>query len=379
MSIDHLAILHQEMPQLFEPRSLPPSWDEDLIIVPLEDPEVFTSDFQVAPNETTELENIEPVESEVPERDDAPPPLLPAIAELLGGHAGAPQSYSNSSFAPPPDCLAFYLPFHYYHPEWWGVYLLYEGVEWLARDIVRRTGGVVTRLQAMQASRLFLYYHEAFHHKTECFATRLELAHRQPLYRIGFEQLYQRTYLTADCLEEALANASALSQSRKRHRSGPIDTALEDYVLSSPPGYNRGAAVRRKFVSHRNRFAELNVGASLGHLPRAAPEVWKTTPYMFNGISNIKGRVNYVIPKSSPLAARLPFRPLLSPGKLIRKLKDKVGLQFGRHGKRHDVYVTRNGNSVAIPRHPKDLRDGLIRSILRECGLDISLEQFLRL
>ena len=36
---------------------------------------------------------------------------------------------------PPPDALAFYLPFHYFHPVWWGVYLLLEGVERLATFI----------------------------------------------------------------------------------------------------------------------------------------------------------------------------------------------------------------------------------------------------
>jgi hypothetical protein len=74
---------------------------------------------------------------------------------------------------PPPDCFAFYLPFHYYHPTWWGVYLLLEGVLWLASEIVRRAGGRVSMKDAVCVARMFLYYHEAFHHKTECFATRI--------------------------------------------------------------------------------------------------------------------------------------------------------------------------------------------------------------
>ena len=115
-----------------------------------------------------------------------PSVLSPEIIQVLGGiHGGGPIPYTDHTKMPPPDCLAFYLPFHYYYPDWWGVYLLYEGVLWLRDEIIRRSGNEVGLRQALVAARLFLYYHEAFHHKTECFAIRLELAHRQAFYKNG--------------------------------------------------------------------------------------------------------------------------------------------------------------------------------------------------
>lgn len=39
MSVEHLDVLHRELPDLFQTRDLSPVWDDDLIIIPIEDPE----------------------------------------------------------------------------------------------------------------------------------------------------------------------------------------------------------------------------------------------------------------------------------------------------------------------------------------------------
>jgi predicted RNA binding protein YcfA (HicA-like mRNA interferase family) len=278
---------------------------------------------------------------------------------------------------PPPDCLAFYLPFHYYHPKWWGVYILFEGMQWLTAEIMRRSKGKVSVRAATRAARLFLYYHEAFHHKTECFATRLELTHRKPFYKSGFERLYQKWVGTVDCREEGLANASGLKDTFKATKNSIIDQALVGYVQDSPPGYDQGDIIRGKFYQVRGILAEENQNICLPHLAKKHPEVWRTAPHMFDGISNIKGRVNYVIPRHSPLVARMPFKPLLPPNKLIRKLKELAKMEFVRNGGSHDIYRTLSGKTIPIPRHSRDLGRGLLLKILREAGLDLSLKEFL--
>lgn len=383
MSLEHLDILNQELPELFQPRDLAPFWDDELIIIPVDDPE-DVGDFRVkdfgaslADSDEPDHPDLESFAGDLVNSDAALPDLSPLIVEILGGaHSGAPIPYTDRSKMPPPDCLAFYLPFHYYYPTWWGVYLLLEGVVWLAGEIVRRSGCTVSGYQAMQAARLFLYHHEAFHHKTECFATRLELTHRKPFYKTGFERLYQKTFGTVDCLEEGLANASALGDSNKKMRDHAVDDALKGYVRDSPPGYDQGLRILGAFHPVRCSFAEENQHICLPLLPAKHPDIWRAAPHMFNGIANIKSRVNYVIPRSSPLAARLPFRPLLPPSKLVKKLEDLAGLEFLRNGGNHDVYRARNGKTIAIPRHPRDLGRGLLRKILREAGLDMGLEQF---
>jgi hypothetical protein len=325
MSIEHLDTLHTELPELFQDRELAPFWDDDLIIVRVDDPEYVT----VGEEQAIHLEPISEAHAK-PRTDNieelamgsilpgAPfPELSPIILDVLGGaHGGGPIPYDDRNKMPPPDCLAFYLPFHYYHPTWWGVYLLLEGVVWLAGEIVKRSGGKVSHRRAIQAARLFLYHHEAFHHKTECFATRLELTHRKPFYKTGFERLYQKKFNTVDCLEEGLANASALIDTHEKLKDPSVKPALEGYVLESPPGYNQGVRIRGNFLPVRCAFSEENQQICLPHLPPKNPEVWGAAPHLFDGIANIKSRVNYVVPRTSPLAARLPFRPLLPPSKV---------------------------------------------------------------
>lgn len=99
---------------------------------------------------------------------------------------------------------------------------------------------------------------------------------------------------------------------------------------------------------------------------------------MFDGISNIAGRVNYILTSNSTIWGRVRMRPLPSARKLTQTLRDLVGLEFVEHGGRHDKYQTKAGNTVMIPRHPGDLPSGLVRAILREAGLDLSLEQFMQ-
>ena len=385
MSTAHLDILNHQLPELFQTRDLAPDWHEEWLVVPINDPESFITAGSDPRAESSTIADeadwsaLENFDSVLGNPDARMPEISTLIVDILGGaHSGAPLPYTNRDRMPPPDCLAFYLPFHYYYPTYWGIYLLYEGVEWLAGEIVRRSGGQVPRHTAMQSARLFLYYHEAFHHKTECFATRLELTHRKPFYKTGFERLYQKTFLTDACLEEGLANASALKDSDSKLKDSAVNKALEAYVLANPPGYDQGVRIRGQFQPVRCEFAEENQRICLPHLPGKDPSVWRTAPHMFNGITNIKSRVNYLVPRSSSLSGRLPFRPVLPPGKLIKKLKELAGLEFVRNGANHDVYRARNGKKIQIPRHPRDLGRGLVRNILQQAGLNIGIEEFLQ-
>ena len=105
-----------------------------------------------------------------------------------------------------------------------------------------------------------------------------------------------------------------------------MNNALESYVLDNPPGYDQGVPIGRGFQSVGCEFAEENQRICLPHLPGKDPSVWRTAPHMFNGITDIKSRVNYPIPRSSPLAGRLPFRPVLPPSNEVQLIS---GPKFG--------------------------------------------------
>lgn len=187
------------------------------------------------------------------------PAFSPAILEAFGGpHAGAPVKHTNPDLKPPPDALGFHAPFHFFYRDNGGIYLLLEGIIGLAEFIIDRSGGRVLPREAMQAARMFIYYHEAFHHKTECFATRLELAHRTPFYKTSFVKHYLDTANTDACLEEGLANASALDNSERKVKGKKVKRytpaalqALQEFVQESPPGYRLGVAIADDFMNVR--------------------------------------------------------------------------------------------------------------------------------
>ena len=382
MSVEDIETLKEQLPQLFESRNLPAAWEGNLISIPVHDPEAIIHSSEVLDmhgvnNLEAEYSDIETLGADWVEPGSSVPDIFTEpVPGLEGKYGGAPISYRDRDRSPPPDCLAFYLPFHYYYPNFWGIYIFFEGVLWLAGDIVHRSKGTVSPVRAIEAARLFLYYHEAFHHQTECFATRLELTHRKPFYKSGFERLYESTAGTVHCVEEGLANAAALQKTAMRLKHRNTDVALSEYVREAPPGYDQGNAIRKKFLSTKCRFAEDNQNICLPLLPRRNPKIWLTAPYMFNGISNIKGRVNYVIHRGSGLSERLPFRPLLSPDKIVKKLRDLVGLEFVRNGGNHEIWRTKSGKTISIPRHARDLGRGLLRQILREAGLNMGLDEF---
>jgi len=383
MAIDHLDTIHQEMPEVFKQNEIPEIIEEGFVILPIGDPDqLVDTSFSNNPSMSDDDPDLDISAWEIEASDlinteSRLPDLTSNIAGAIGGtYPGSPVTITDKSKMPPPEWLAFYLPFHYYYRDWWGVYLIAEGVQWLAEEIVRRSKGAVPNHRAWQAARLFLYHHEAFHHKVECFGLRLETTHREALYKKGFEDLYKRTLGTDQCLEEGLANASALAGVWKTMGDHEIHHALEGYVKDSPPGYRMGNKFQKGFENFRADFAEMNQNVCFPHLPPRDPGMWLASSYMFTGISNIKSRVNYVVKKGSPLLARLRYRPLLPPRKIISKLNKLVGVSLHRNGGNHDIYRATNGCTFPMPRHAKDLKKGTLRSILQQCGLQMGLEEF---
>jgi len=390
MSIEHLDRLHEQLPELFEDRQLPVGWDDDVVLLPLDDSE--GPPLPTAPQTDLPLSmgiaSADAIEAVMMELVELGPTIVPIdlrwpealLGAISGSHAGSPWN-GGWGGTPPAEHLAFYLPFHYYHPHWWGIYLRPEGVIRVALDLRAFEPGLESAA-AIGAAKAFLYHHEAFHHETECFATRLELSHRVPVFRVAFERLFQRVIGSDDCLEEGLANAYAiaavLNSKRTPDRWKPeLERALVEYVRGNPPGYRRGADFWKPAEHFRTTRCEFMEENQLEAFPGSGglhPDVWRSFPHAFDGIANVRSRVNYYLPAYAPLLLRTRLRPLLPP----RTVAHKLGLAFVRHGSRHDVYRAPNGRHIELPRHPRDLKPGLLRAILSAAGVEMGLSEFLR-
>jgi predicted RNA binding protein YcfA (HicA-like mRNA interferase family) len=200
----------------------------------------------------------------------------------------------------------------------------------------------------------------------------------------GFQAYYSAKVGTPDCLEESLAEANAFRKVCDKRlfpdtaKLRAVTRAIFDFVKSGPPGYAEGARLVTSpaFSRARNRLAEESMQASIRGVPGKPPAVWDAARYMMRGFNDkAKGRAKYVIAARSPLASRMPFRPRLKPMELKRQLR-KFGCYFVRQGGNHELWAAPNGRSFPIPRHPGDLGTGLVGKILKQAGINLSLDEF---
>jgi predicted RNA binding protein YcfA (HicA-like mRNA interferase family) len=68
----------------------------------------------------------------------------------------------------------------------------------------------------------------------------------------------------------------------------------------------------------------------------------------------------------------------ITPKGAVKKLREMVGLTFDAHGGKHDKWRTATGRRVDFPRHARDLTPGTLKNIIKQAGLDLSIDEFIR-
>jgi hypothetical protein len=294
---------------------------------------------------------------------------LPSIDGPVEGFPGAP-GVGRGGYPPPPDAMGFYLPFHHFSRKVWGIYLLAEGVDALATDLVTITRGRLSRHDAVIAARAFIFHHEAYHSAVEAFGTRLEVAHREKVYIGGLRTMYGR-----DQFEEAIATGYAINCVKSRVLSGAsrklaVD-ALTIYVQSCAPPYCEGANLVGKsvFQPYENRFLEEALRLSVPSVAPISESIWSAASYLTMPALRRQGRFTYLINRRSGFFKRssLSVR-YFDRRKLLQRLKIQLGGQEVGGG-RHPKWESATGKRVPIP-SGKDIDVGTIGSILKQFGID---------
>jgi hypothetical protein len=218
---------------------------------------------------------------------------------------------------PPPgsvDALAWYLPFHFYGPDW-GIYIKEDEVINLAGMIEKRLNGgprgVERTQQLCRAALTILYLHEAYHHKIESFATRLEIARLEPVYIPYDEHVFRRLLGSDDCLEEGIACSEMITRLKNektyyKKLSDEVKDAtiqfLYEWIPELPPGYRRG-------IEFPNLPPSGQLQSQIAHAsvtPRQPPEDWDITTHMIQGLFNKYSVAYIIVPKG-----RTPTLPWL--------------------------------------------------------------------
>ena len=379
---DNPTILFEELPEVFDGQILPPEWDDDWLFVPVDKvDEKFPIDI-----ENMLDRNKSPFDT-WQDRQTLNRIDWDKLPDIPGDFPGIPIPSGWSSQYPPPDALAFYLPFHYFYPEWWGIYLTVEGTLELSLFIKYKSDQEVSYSDCILASQLFLYGHEVFHHKVESFATRMEVTHRVPTYKDGFSRFWMKTAGTPDAIEETLATAYGILKVRsvfkKHRRKNVILKSLFEYINGLPEEYKRGLdyCTKTEFLTLRKHFSEENQRECFPGLPQKKSYLWNLFSYGFTGIGRINSRINYLVNRSSPILQRneLQIR-YLRYKEFANKLKKLTGAKKLREGKgSHEIWRTPEGAKFPVPRHPRDLNKGTLSKIIKQAGLDMGLTEFINM
>lgn len=413
MKTDTLRTIETEIPDVFD-RYDDWSWPDSIVVVGEDDlragqdpfePIFLDSDDPAAPLDTEgaghrldpeRLPDLDQVRSVL--NDSFGPPdaagdhslreVLERLRENRGSRVwpGAPidsQTERTRHVPPPPDAAAFYLPWHHFNENTWGIYLIVEGILEIGGFLHSLSRGWLTRAECNHVARAFLFHHEAYHNAVETFSARLETSYRRPIFIGGL----RRRYSVIDPRqphEEALANAYAARKVRgelfvrerdRRVRQWKRQVAFlavrRMIALSSPPYSHATSLLPQRgggFGSAQAKFQEECLLESIGtSIRRLDPAIWDAAPHALHPSLVRNGAYSYVIGRAHPLASRVKASVrYFDRRKFIQRLKEEIaGTMDG--GGRHPIYVTSDGRRIPIPNG--DLRIGTANSILKQLGL----------
>lgn len=394
MKTENLETLENEIPQIFD-RFAHWDWPRDGVIVVGED------DLAKAPDPFDELFTEDPTEA-FGDPDSRPPfgeeewliggipdppieePLNGIVDQLneslpKGEWPGRPRRSPTRVILP--DAAAFYLPWHHFDNNVWGIYLIVEGIESIGEQILALCGGWLNRGECMNVAKVFLFHHEAYHNAVETFAVRLETSHRSACYKTGMQSLYNGRPVPGIPHEEALANAygalkvkSECFRSEKSLKVRAFKRKLSYFALLkifqiSQPPYDGAVEIlkpRSTFNPKQRLFQEECLSRSL-NVPRVSANVWGAALHALHPSLSRNGAFSYIIGKNHPLASKVPAGVrYFDRRKFIKRLRDEIGGEL-EGGGRHQIYKTPDGLRVPIP--TGDLKIGTADSILKSLGL----------
>lgn len=287
---------------------------------------------------------------------------------------------------PPEPTCAWYCPIHFFG-HGWGIYIRERCILSVAIDIATFVHWPSVRAPTWAAARHLLrsafyafFLHEQFHHKVESLGFRLLISTGTDRYRPYHRNVYRRTYLTSDCLEESLANSESyrrLGETRYVQRMDPaILDGLRNYLKASiplqPPGYREGV----KYISepsYRDGLYRLQSQVLDGVIPSTTrASHWSIAPNMITALADITEDIYVVLPSG----ARPIFRPTsVNPGAtvsaraLVQALTKHYGYQPVPGGKGSHIKLKRPGApTIVVPGNRAVLSPGVVKHALDAIG-----------
>ena len=297
---------------------------------------------------------------------------------------------AKGGFAPPPgevlDVLAWYAPIHYFGPAW-GIYIDESAIlDFAARIRARldpvRHGHPDAVQRSVQAALTVLYLHEAFHHKVECFATRLEVIEKQRRYLPYQETVYRPLRGTSEHLEEGLACAEMIRRLKEEdtYKKGmPEDVLtatldeLSDWIPKLPPGYDRGCDLSEPSAFGKARSLLSSQVHEAAIHPSRNDDDWLLVPRSYQGFFTWKTIAHVIVPVgTTPIVPWFasPIPGLSISSRKLERLVRSQGYSLVPGGKgSHLKYRATGRPMIVIPSNRESVTARVLKTTAESLGL----------
>ena len=447
MDVNKIEDLKNNFPEVFDIRAVPEIWDEDFHVIDRHDNYPDPFEGELFPSEQKPVADLDPnltdqllgeLEEDWPEMgsdeviyEDGE--ILESSSKVVeeifgdkfpgapggGTTAGTSSSGGSSVNRHVISVSGFYLPWHNFDKNTWGIYIFAEGIVALGQMLNKFSRGKLPIKECNLVARTFIYHHEAYHNKVESFSSRLEIVSRTPVYNKNTIALYLSNGFNSKASirapkghtfhEESLANAYAFKMcddvfrkykpSQKEILKRLSRRALSHVISSSPPKYRdakhlvpyqtsktkmdylSGAEAKRRFEEVESIFNEEILGV---YSSTYNSNLWLTQTKLMDPTLRRNGYFQYLINKKSSLAKRaklavhyLNRRQFLGQ---LQTLFPDGKLHNAKGNKRHSEKFRIGSLDIPIPSDgKKEINKFTAAGILKQLGSDKNIDEVMRL
>ena len=332
---------------------------------------------------------VHPNESEATEASmDMPSISAAAFDEVLARASGGFKE-------PPPnvlDALAWYTPIHYFGTGA-AIYIRESAVVTVAISIMSLLDRAAQEdwanfIGSLRAAMSVLYLHEAFHHKIESLAIRLEVVEHKRRY-IPYDDNVVIPLLrqgSNDVLEETLACAEMYRRFKDEslYRKGVPDLVwratlrmLPLWFKTMPPSYKQAGnyLTKGKFDHAMNRLVSQVQEAT--PTPRRDASEWALTPHQIRGLFDCQRITHMLVPLGQrpvlPWIGNMRPLPSVSTRKAIHHLQEHGWRVVAGRGKGSHIWLELNGGRpVNLPANRERLAPDRVKDIAKALGIPVA-------
>ena len=426
----NIQTLRDVFPNLFDIKVVPKDWHDDLHVIDRYDNYPDPFEGELFPEENEPIADIPDIPlGELDEMLSEPQIIddIGADAEILSNSVeklqdifgndfpGAPQKPKGAGRVTATETYGFYLPWHNFEVDTWGIYIFAEGIVILGNLFNQFTNGLLPMKESNLLARAFIFHHEAYHNKVETFASRFETALRQPMFISAIAQLYISngfsTTTTSGTLpqgifhEESLANAYAYQKcdnvfsrypnKQKEFLKKLARHAIYQLISQSPPKYreamflipnprNKGRMSSsmqnsKRFINEVEGFFQEEALARTTNQTFIDPKIWQTQKKLMDPSLRRNCSFTYLINKKSKLARRSKLAVhYLARRKLIKILEQETGGHMENRGGSHPSKFRVGNLKIPIPgNRNREIPKGTAEKIFKIAGIKKNIEKLI--